>query len=205
MCALLGGCAFTQKNTELIQRYKNPATEFNLRSGTTLAGYLSKTDDTYVLGITNILKSAQTLELTFPANPRPKTTGLATARIDGHPTRGAAGKKPVEIELMDGRYDHTSVIDNKMRYDDGPTRMTFGVYWDIRSKGYDYVEYTVGYKYSPDEWFVVARATSELEWMYRSRLSLAGYYARYLYTVPLDIVSSPVQLIGIWLTPKWEE
>ena len=203
VCALLGGCAFTHKNAELIQRYKNPATEFRLHTATPLGGTLARSGDQYVLAITNFMTSEKALELTFPAAPQPKKVATATARVveivalqDG---------KRVEIEQMDGRYDHTAQIDDKMRYaNNAPTRLTIGVYWDIRSTGYDHVEYTVGYKYRPDEWFVTARATSSLDWMCRSHMTLAGYYARYLYTVPLDVVTSPIQLIGIWLTPKWE-
>lgn len=201
-CALLGGCAFTQKNAELIQGYKNPATEFRLHTTTPLGGTLARSGDQYVLGVTNFLKSEKVLELTFPATPQPKKVAVATARLVDSIT--LQGGKSVEIEQMDGCYDHTAQIDGKLRYaDNAPTRLTVGVYWDIRSTGYDHVEYTVGYRYSPDDWFVTARAPSSLDWMYRSHLTLAGYYTRYLYTVPLDILTSPIQLIGIWLTPKW--
>lgn len=43
---------------------------------------------------------------------------------------------------------------------------------------------------------------SEIEWQKRSRISLAAMYGWYAVTVPVDIVTSPFQLIGMYLLGK---
>ncbi|HNL10680.1 MAG TPA: hypothetical protein PKM44_09230, partial [Turneriella sp.] len=42
----------------------------------------------------------------------------------------------------------------------------------------------------------------EIEWRQRSRISLAAMYGWYAVTVPVDIVTSPFQLIGMYLLGK---
>lgn len=204
VCAGASGCAFTSRNNELIRQYKSPATEHTIGIGAPLCGRLSRSGDQYVLGITNWLTSGKALELTFPAKPPRDSVAEATARVVEQAMISSNGHV-VDVQQWPGRFDHTSYRDDLMRVSNGePTRVIIGAYWDLRATGNNHVEYTVGYKYSETNWYVVARAPYEIRWMYRSHAKVAGYYSRYLYTVPLDIVTSPFQLIGNALSPKWE-
>lgn len=204
ICALSGGCALTQNNAKRIKGHKNPATEFNLRRYEPLSGYLSKEGTEYKLTVFDFVKGDRLLELAFPSSPRPKTKQIASAKIFDEKNYSGPTNKMVTIQLQDGRFDHTIQIDDKMKFGDGyPTHLTLGVYWDINRTGINHVIYTVGYKYAPDTWFVVAQSPTDLEWMNRSHLVLMGYYTRYLYTVPLDMISSPIQLVAIMLSPQW--
>jgi len=197
---LSGGSGFTQKNTRLIKRYRNPATEFNLTQPDSFTGYLSKDDAEYKLAVFGFLKGDRILELTFPTDPRPKTVQIASAKVIDETSFCGSTNIVVSVEHQRGKYDHTILLDNKLKFVDGyPTRLTLGVYWSINCTGINHVEYTVGYKYAPDTWFVVARASSELEWITRSQSVLRSYYAKYLYTVPLDVITSPIQLAVIML------
>ena len=200
------GC-ITSRNTERLENYRNPATELRLHSPSVCHGTIRRTDSSFTLDVTDLLSSGRILVLNFPATPttgRPTATAKIVAR-KGDPNHGGT---PVEIEMIDGSFDNSLKIDDKMGFSSRlPTRLTLGVYWDLNKTGNGQVKYTVGYKYSSDQRFATATADAELPWMTRSHATTTGYCLLYVFTVPLDIVTSPCQLIGYALASKmarWE-
>jgi|SRR4051812_7206840 hypothetical protein len=195
------GC-MTSRNTERLENYRNPGTELRIHPSSVCHGTIQRTDSSFTLAVGDLLSSGRILVLNFPATPTTERTTATAKIVDRKADPNHAGT-PVEIEMMSGGFDNSIRIDDKMSFSGGlPTRLTLGVYWNLDRTGDRQVKYTVGYKYSPEQRFATATGDAELLWMTRSHATTTGYCLLYVFTVPLDIVTSPCQLIGYALASK---
>ena len=205
VCLLsLTGC-MTSMNTENLRGYRNPATEFRVHAPSVCHGVIWKTDTNCTLLVDDLFSSGNVLRLQFPARPVPSEKILATAQIVPKKNAPSPGGTAVQIEMIDGNFDTSNRIDDKMVFSHGlPTRLTLGVYWNLKQMGNNHVQYTVGYKYSPEpqQRFVTASCDAELPCMKRSPAATTGYCALYVLTVPFDIATAPFQALIYFLAPN---
>ena len=207
------GFGFSRQNTHDIKTYMNPAAEFRQYErdpieGTyrlcSLKGRVSRSGNMYLLRLPGFLTSGKELVLKFPMVPKSHRSDELEAvyATAVNPADGAG--QPVEVQIADGAFDDVPGLHDQMSFRDGlPNRVLLGVYWDLNIHSNRWVKYTVGYQYAADDRFATANTEAALPWMNRRILGVAGYCLRYLYTVPLDLVTSPLQLLATFVAPKW--
>jgi len=208
------GCGITAHNTTLIRQHRNPATEFKLHDKShgipykdrTLTAALTRTGDSYHLRIRDLLYNNMILDLAFPVSPMSRNSSELQAVIVPMTDTDISDANTVPVEIISGKYDSSIMIDDKMTWSGAmPTRLTFGVYWDLVTHDCNYVEYTVGYRYDGANRFTTVHCADSLPWNKRSHFYIAWRYACYLWTVPCDIITSPYQAFVHSITPKWHD
>ncbi len=198
---VLTGC-LTNSNGKIIERYRNPGTEFKLYEKTgwtypprTVTGTLSRTNGIYCLRIHDLMYNDKDLQLLFPVTPTLARNSDLKVTIISEQKKDKAPFWSIPVDLSG----------TAMSFSNGaPTRVSLRVYWAMSTHGCNWVEYTLNYMSGPTNGYT-AKWSGELPWNRRSHLVQGCHYANYVWMFPVDVVTSPLQGIVYMLTPHWHD